>query len=69
MWEELREERTVQAKIRYGKREAAATVVPEGVYVRVRFAEPQRAVTPGQSVVFYENDILLGGGIIDRVIA
>ena len=41
----------------------------QGDRVRVCFAEPQRAVTPGQSVVFYENDIVLGGGIIDEVIA
>ena len=69
MWDALREARTVQAKIRYGKREAAATVIPEGACVRVRFSEPQRAVTPGQSVVFYEDDIVLGGGVIDEVIA
>ena len=70
MWDALCGERTVQAKIRYGKREAAAVVSPcEDGRVCVRFAEPQRAVTPGQSVVFYEDDIVLGGGIIDEVIA
>ena len=70
MWETLEEERMVQAKIRYGKREGTALLVPcEGKCVRVCFTEPQRAVTPGQSVVFYEDDIVLGGGIIDKVIA
>ena len=70
MWDVLREERTVHAKIRYGKKEATAVVSPYGDdSICVRFAEPQRAVTPGQSVVFYEDDIVLGGGVIDEVIA
>jgi hypothetical protein len=62
-------ERTVHAKIRYGKREAQAVMTPlaEG-RLQVRFTEPQRAVTPGQSIVFYEGDVVLGGGIIDAVI-
>ena len=55
------------AKIRYGKKEGAACVSPlaEG-RVRVDFAEPQRAVTPGQSVVFYDGDTVVGGGIIEQ---
>ena len=55
----------VTAKIRYGSRESAALVTPlPGGQVKVVFAEPQRAVTPGQSVVFYEEDKVIGGGII-----
>ena len=55
----------VTAKIRYGSRESAALVtpLPDG-QVKVVFAEPQRAVTPGQSVVFYDEDKVIGGGII-----
>lgn len=35
--------------------------------LQVKFDEPQRAVTPGQSVVFYDEDIVAGGGIIEEV--
>lgn len=56
-------------KIRYGKREGKALVSPQpNGQVRVEFAEPQRAVTPGQSVVFYHGEHVLGGGIIDAAI-
>ncbi len=53
------------AKIRNGRREAAAEALPlpDGT-VRVQFAQPQRAVTPGQSVVLYQGDMVLGGGVI-----
>ncbi|WP_298594397.1 tRNA 2-thiouridine(34) synthase MnmA [uncultured Mitsuokella sp.] len=57
----------VMAKIRYGKREAPATVHRHGERcVRVLFREAQRAITPGQSIVFYQGDSVLGGGIIER---
>lgn len=59
----------VTAKIRYSAKEAPATVYPEGSdRVRVVFAQPQRAITPGQSVVFYDGDLLVGGGIIEHQI-
>jgi tRNA-uridine 2-sulfurtransferase len=55
----------VQAKIRYRHQGARALVVPLSARrVQVEFDRPQRAITPGQSVVFYQRDVVLGGGII-----
>jgi tRNA-specific 2-thiouridylase len=55
------------AKIRYRHQAAPATVMPlEGDGARVDFAEPQSAITPGQAVVFYDGDRVLGGGWIER---
>jgi tRNA-specific 2-thiouridylase len=51
----------ITAKIRYNAPEAEAVLYPEA---RVVFARPQRSITPGQSVVFYKGDEILGGGII-----
>lgn len=56
---------TLQAKIRYGSRVADCTVVEEKNFLRVTFAEPQRAITLGQSIVFYDGDEVLGGAVID----
>jgi tRNA-specific 2-thiouridylase len=58
----------VYAKIRYRKKEALCDVTAENKKLRVIFAEEQEAITPGQSVVFYENDRVLGGGIIEEVL-
>ena len=53
------------AKIRYRAKEAKAIVYPEKDNVKVIFETPQRAITKGQSVVFYDNNnIVLGGGKI-----
>ncbi len=56
---------TVAAKIRYRATEAEARLFPdtEG-RVRLRFSQPQRGITPGQSVVFYRDDEVIGGGVI-----
>lgn len=61
---------TTTAKIRYGSRECECTVSPlaDGRLAKVIFSEKQRAVTPGQSVVFYDDNILVGGGVIKQVI-
>ncbi len=54
-----------QVKIRYKSPPAAATVyLKEGNCAQVIFDEPVKAITPGQAAVFYEQDILLGGGLI-----
>ncbi len=55
----------VTAKVRYGAREALATAVQTGEdELHVIFDEPQRAMTRGQSVVLYDGDTVVGGGII-----
>jgi tRNA-specific 2-thiouridylase len=58
---------SVTAKIRYKHKEAKASLIPLGNNkARLDFKSPQRAVTPGQSAVFYDNDLVWGGGIIER---
>ena len=66
LMEEPTQEISVHAKIRYGSREVQANVLPlkDGA-VKVSFLEPQRAVTPGQSVVFYSGERLVGGATIE----
>ena len=56
------------AKFRYRQPDQAVTVYIEGNVVKIVFKEPQRAVTPGQYVVLYdEQENCLGGGVIDQV--
>lgn len=55
----------VQAKIRYQAKPAPATVTPcAPAQVCVKFERPLRDITPGQAVVFYQGEVVLGGGII-----
>ena len=59
---------TVKAKIRYLHQEAEAVITPvDEDRVHIKFKEPQMAVTPGQAVVFYHGDIVIGGGTIEPV--
>jgi tRNA-specific 2-thiouridylase len=54
------------AKTRYRQRDQACTITAlEQNCAQVSFTEPQRAITPGQSIVFYQGEICLGGGIIE----
>ena len=62
--ENLTAPRRVRAKIRYTPRFADATLIPTEYGAELLFDEPQRAVTPGQAAVFYEDDYVLGGGTI-----
>lgn len=63
--EGLVEPSKVKAKIRYLHSESEAVLESlNGNGIRLKFREPQFAVTPGQSVVFYEGDTVIGGGII-----
>jgi len=57
----------VMAKIRYNHPGAAATIAPAGNgSVKVKLHTPQRAITPGQAAVFYQDDLVVGGGWIAR---
>jgi tRNA-specific 2-thiouridylase len=56
-----------KAKVRYRQPEEPCTVHVEGKKVRVIFDRPQRAMTPRQSVVFYDGEACLGGGVIDEI--
>ena len=55
----------VTAKIRYKASESEAVLVPHSSWAEIRFKESQRAITPGQAVVFYQGDEVVGGGIIE----
>lgn len=54
----------IQVKLRYRQPDQTATLMFEGTDGSLRFEHPQRAVTPGQSAVFYQGDLCLGGGIV-----
>jgi tRNA-specific 2-thiouridylase len=54
-------------KTRYRQQDIPCTVTPlDEQRIEVRFDEPVAAVTPGQSAVFYQDEICLGGGIIEQ---
>ena len=63
--DELKEEMEVEVKTRYSSKQAKARIsMYDKDTIKIVFDEPQRALTPGQSAVFYLGDIVLGGGKI-----
>ena len=63
--DEIKTELDVEVKTRYSAKSAKAKIIQENKLIKVIFEEPQRAITPGQSAVFYiDGDIVLGGGKI-----
>lgn len=65
-FDNLKEPMEVETKIRYSQIPSKAVITPmENGKVKVNFNEKQRAITKGQSVVFYKGDLLIGGGIIE----
>ncbi|MCI8443736.1 MAG: tRNA 2-thiouridine(34) synthase MnmA [Clostridia bacterium] len=63
--DEIKQWMKVMVKTRYSSKEAEAKIIQEENKIKVVFKEPQRAITPGQSAVFYVGDMVLGGGKID----
>lgn len=66
--EQIQDGMRVKATVRYRDDPADAGVYREGDGLRVEFDESKRAITPGQSVVLYDGDLLVGGGVIQRVL-
>lgn len=63
----LEKDMNVEAQIRYNSSSVKAKIYPsqKDEMIKVVFAEKQRAITPGQSVVFYQDDLVVGGGVIN----
>jgi tRNA-specific 2-thiouridylase len=65
--DEIQEPKRIAVKIRHKHQPAPAMIESAGPdEVRVTFDEPQRAITPGQAAVFYDGDIVVGGGWIEN---
>ena len=55
------------AKIRYRQKDQECQVEILSNNIKINFIKPQRAITPGQSVVIYQNEVCLGGGEIENI--
>lgn len=60
----ITEEVRCYGKVRYNQTKAPCIIRPKGEYIEAVFDEPQRAVTPGQAAVFYDDEYVVGGGVI-----
>jgi tRNA-specific 2-thiouridylase len=69
-FDELRQPMIIKAKVRYRHQEAEARVTPlNEAKAYVKFNQPEFAITPGQAVVLYDGDIVIGGGVIEQALA
>ena len=67
--EELKQPLEVEAQVRYNAKPSPAVIYPlSDGKVHVHFKNPQKAITPGQAVVFYQGDYLVGGGTITKAV-
>ncbi|MBQ6625576.1 MAG: tRNA 2-thiouridine(34) synthase MnmA, partial [Clostridia bacterium] len=65
-FDKLDKDLNCNVKIRYKHKETPARLIPiEENKIKVEFSEPQKAITKGQSAVFYDGEYVLGGGIIE----
>ncbi len=66
LFDEIKDWTKVSVKTRYSSKDADARIIQVDNKIKVEFDEPQRAITPGQSAVFYMDDIVVGGGKIEK---
>ena len=67
LFDKIEDDLRVSVKTRYSAKSAMATIkMTDDERIKVIFDEPQRAITPGQSAVFYIDDIVVGGGKIEK---
>jgi tRNA-specific 2-thiouridylase len=66
--ESLKEPTRAKARLRSRQVETLCEIIPlADTSIEVRFDQPQLSAAPGQSIVFYQEDVVLGGGIIQKV--
>ncbi|MGA2774844.1 MAG: tRNA 2-thiouridine(34) synthase MnmA [Candidatus Omnitrophota bacterium] len=66
--EKIKKKVAAGVRIRYNHQEETAWIIPLRNKIKVRFNEPQFAITPGQAAVFYKKGLVLGGGCIEKVL-